>query len=88
MSERRLSKKTFIRYAGKATLGCLQIMLIVAFYKAISESDYAQFLGAILASQTALTMTIFASAGFSDHRKETRNINIIPPAEGPGINNQ
>jgi hypothetical protein len=86
MTDRRISKKTFIRYAGKITLGCLQFMLIIAFVRAISDSVYAQFLGAILASQTALTMTIFAAAGFADHRKETRAINMIPPAEEPGIN--
>lgn len=78
MIERRISKKTFIRYLGKTVAICLQAMLIIAFYKCMTDEKYTTYLPVVLGSQTWLLTTVFAAAGFSDHRKETKNIEIGP----------
>lgn len=78
MTERRQSKKTFIRYAGK-TVFIVQEFLVISFsLKILLGYLGPEYINAIMGSQAALMLTIYGMAGWSDHRKEKNTIPLLP----------
>lgn len=74
MEERRKSKKTFIRYAGKAVF---VLDIIVVLHHIISmhlcTTDIISAHAHIYGFLTFITGFVWGAAGWSDHRKEKRS---------------
>ncbi len=75
MVERRQSKRTFIRYAGKIVFIVQESLIVLFSLKILLGHLGPEYINAIMGSQAALMFTIYGMAGWSDHRKE-KNIKI------------
>jgi hypothetical protein len=73
MIERRKSKKTFIRYAGKIVFIVDMLTVIgnqIMMYAGIPIEGFGQIYGFL----TFVTGFVYGAAGWSDHRKEKNGI--------------
>jgi hypothetical protein len=79
MTDRRKSKKTFIRYAGKVIFAIDCITLIDNLILQHLGLDTSGF-GQMYTFETFITGFIFGAAGWSDSRKD-KNIVPTPPPD-------